>query len=168
MRHRSHHPARPETGIEPAFLAKAVALRAPATCRTSSTTCSRWRTTGACYLIPTLEVPPRNLHREEFLAGRLLRLEDLRPGVWLPEHRLPADLVVRQHRGVPGAPRGHPLPPGREGEAGARAHAERLRVAVGRALVAILENCQQRGGSVVIPEVLRGYMGGLEVIEPVR
>ena len=40
-------------------------------------------------------------------------------------------------------------------------------VAVGRALVAILENCQQRDGSVVIPEVLRGYMGGLEVIEPV-
>ena len=41
-------------------------------------------------------------------------------------------------------------------------------VAVGRALVAILENCQQRDGSVLIPEALRGYMGGLEVIEPVR
>ncbi|MCE2540618.1 MAG: serine--tRNA ligase [Acidobacteria bacterium] len=39
-------------------------------------------------------------------------------------------------------------------------------VAVGRALVAILENNQQRDGSVVIPEALRGYMGGLEVIEP--
>ena len=39
-------------------------------------------------------------------------------------------------------------------------------VAVGRALVAILENCQQRDGSVVIPEVLRPYMRGLEVIEP--
>ena len=41
-------------------------------------------------------------------------------------------------------------------------------VAVGRALVAILENYQQRDGSVVIPAALRGYMGGLEVIEPVR
>jgi seryl-tRNA synthetase len=41
-------------------------------------------------------------------------------------------------------------------------------VAVGRALVAILENNQQRDGSVVIPEALRGYMGGLEVIEPVK
>ena len=41
-------------------------------------------------------------------------------------------------------------------------------VAVGRALVAILENCQQRDGSVVIPEALRGYMGGLEVIEPAQ
>ena len=39
-------------------------------------------------------------------------------------------------------------------------------VAVGRALVAILENCQQRDGSVVIPDVLRPYMRGLEVIEP--
>ena len=41
-------------------------------------------------------------------------------------------------------------------------------VAVGRTLVAILENYQQRDGSVVIPEALRGYMGGLEVIEPVK
>ena len=38
-------------------------------------------------------------------------------------------------------------------------------VAVGRALIAILENYQQRDGSVVIPEVLRPYMRGLEVIE---
>ena len=41
-------------------------------------------------------------------------------------------------------------------------------VAVGRALVAILENYQQRDGAVVIPAVLRPYMRGLEVIEPVR
>jgi seryl-tRNA synthetase len=33
-------------------------------------------------------------------------------------------------------------------------------VAVGRALVAILENYQQDDGSVVVPEVLRPYMGG--------
>ena len=39
-------------------------------------------------------------------------------------------------------------------------------VAVGRALIAILENGQQRDGSVVIPEALRPYMRGLEVIEP--
>ena len=39
-------------------------------------------------------------------------------------------------------------------------------VAVGRALIATLENYQQRDGSVVIPEVLRPYMRGLEVIEP--
>ncbi|QGZ42103.1 seryl-tRNA synthetase [Pseudoduganella flava] len=34
-------------------------------------------------------------------------------------------------------------------------------LAVGRTLVAILENYQQADGSVEIPEVLRGYMGGL-------
>ncbi|MDD2216853.1 MAG: serine--tRNA ligase [Eubacteriales bacterium] len=37
-------------------------------------------------------------------------------------------------------------------------------LAVGRTTAAILENFQQADGSVVIPEVLRKYMGGLEVI----
>ncbi|MFL0807146.1 MAG: serine--tRNA ligase [Oceanobacter sp.] len=37
-------------------------------------------------------------------------------------------------------------------------------LAVGRCLVAVLENYQQADGSVVVPEALRGYMGGLEVI----
>lgn len=37
-------------------------------------------------------------------------------------------------------------------------------LAVGRALVAVLENYQQADGSIVVPEVLRPYMGGLEVI----
>ncbi len=35
-------------------------------------------------------------------------------------------------------------------------------LAVGRALVAVLENYQQEDGSVVVPEVLRRYMGGVE------
>jgi seryl-tRNA synthetase len=37
-------------------------------------------------------------------------------------------------------------------------------LALPRTLIAILENCQQRDGSVVIPEVLRPYMGGVEVV----
>jgi seryl-tRNA synthetase len=37
-------------------------------------------------------------------------------------------------------------------------------LAVGRTLIAILENYQQADGSVVVPEALRPYMGGLEVI----
>ena len=37
-------------------------------------------------------------------------------------------------------------------------------LAVGRTLVAILENNQQADGSVIVPEVLRPYMGGLERI----
>ncbi len=39
-------------------------------------------------------------------------------------------------------------------------------LAVGRTIIAILENYQRKDGSVVIPEVLRPYMNGLEVIEP--
>lgn len=35
-----------------------------------------------------------------------------------------------------------------------------------RTLIAILENYQQPDGSVIVPEVLRPYMGGLEVIRP--
>jgi len=37
-------------------------------------------------------------------------------------------------------------------------------LAVGRTLLAIMENYQQADGSIVVPEVLRAYMGGLEVI----
>lgn len=37
-------------------------------------------------------------------------------------------------------------------------------LAVGRTLIAVLENYQQADGSVVIPDVLRPYMGGLERI----
>ncbi len=37
-------------------------------------------------------------------------------------------------------------------------------LAVGRTLIAILENYQQADGSVVVPEALRPFMGGLEVI----
>ena len=39
-------------------------------------------------------------------------------------------------------------------------------LAVGRTLVALLENYQEQDGSVVIPEVLRKYMGGLERMKP--
>src|SRR5690554_6207486 len=38
-------------------------------------------------------------------------------------------------------------------------------LAVGRCLVAVLENYQQADGSVIVPEALRGYMGGLERID---
>jgi len=38
-------------------------------------------------------------------------------------------------------------------------------LAIGRTLIAIIENYQQADGSVVVPEVLRPYMGGLQRIE---
>ncbi len=39
-------------------------------------------------------------------------------------------------------------------------------VAVGRALIAVMENHQNADGSITIPDALRPYMGGLEVIAP--
>jgi seryl-tRNA synthetase len=41
-------------------------------------------------------------------------------------------------------------------------------LAIGRTIVAILENYQQEDGSIHVPEVLRAYMGGMERIEGVR
>jgi len=37
-------------------------------------------------------------------------------------------------------------------------------LAVGRTLIAVMENYQQTDGSIVIPDALRPYMGGLERI----
>ncbi|BCS88746.1 serine--tRNA ligase [Pseudodesulfovibrio sediminis] len=39
-------------------------------------------------------------------------------------------------------------------------------LAVGRCLVAVMENYQQADGSIVVPEALKPYMGGLEEIKP--
>jgi seryl-tRNA synthetase len=39
-------------------------------------------------------------------------------------------------------------------------------LALPRTMIAIMENNQQADGSIVVPEVLRPYMGGVEVIEP--
>jgi seryl-tRNA synthetase len=39
-------------------------------------------------------------------------------------------------------------------------------LAVGRTLVAVLENGQNADGSITVPEALRPYMGGLETLRP--
>jgi len=39
-------------------------------------------------------------------------------------------------------------------------------LAVGRTLVAVLENYQQADGSVVVPEALRPFMDGMERLAP--
>jgi seryl-tRNA synthetase len=41
-------------------------------------------------------------------------------------------------------------------------------LAVGRTLVAVLENYQQKDGTVLIPRVLQSYMGGIEFIKPTQ
>jgi|WetSurSiteA1Bulk_404760.scaffolds.fasta_scaffold08023_3 seryl-tRNA synthetase len=53
-------------------------------------------------------------------------------------------------------------------EDGKRQHLHTLNgsgLAIGRTWLAILENYQQQDGSVVIPEALRSYMGGMEAIQ---
>jgi seryl-tRNA synthetase len=55
------------------------------------------------------------------------------------------------------------------GEKGTRGFVHTLNgsgLAVGRTLVAVIENYQQADGSVTVPEVLRPYIGGLEVLRP--
>ena len=39
-------------------------------------------------------------------------------------------------------------------------------LAVGRTLIAVMENYQQKDGSIVVPQALKSYMGECEVIEP--
>jgi len=38
-------------------------------------------------------------------------------------------------------------------------------VAVGRALIAVMETYQQEDGSILVPDVLKPYMGGMTKIE---
>jgi len=39
-------------------------------------------------------------------------------------------------------------------------------IAVGRALIAVMESYQQQGGSIAVPDALKPYMGGIAVIDP--
>ncbi len=41
-------------------------------------------------------------------------------------------------------------------------------LAIGRTMIAIMENYQQADGSIVIPEALRPYMGGLDIIKAIE
>ena len=55
-----------------------------------------------------------------------------------------------------------------EGEKGTR-HVHTLNgsgVAIGRTLIAVMENYQNANGSITVPEPLRPYMPGIETIAP--
>ena len=79
---------------------------------------------------------------------------------------LSRNLVLQQHGGLPGTARQHQVPV--PAEAGKTEFVHTLNgsgLAVGRTLIAILENYQQKDGSIVIPTALRPYMDGRERIE---
>lgn len=88
--------------------------------------------------------------------------------VWMPSYALRGDFFLQQLRRFPGPPGQYPL------QAGEGARPEFVHtlngsgIAVGRCLAALIENYQQEDGSVVIPEVLRPYMGGLDRIAPAK
>ena len=87
--------------------------------------------------------------------------------VWLPgQNAYPRDLVLLGLRRFPGAPHGCALSSGRTARATRFVHTlNGSGTAVGRALIAVLENYQNEDGSVTIPEALLPYMGGLTKIE---
>ena len=97
----------------------------------------------------------------------LLVAEDLRPrGVAARPKRVPGDqlelLVLRR---LPGSAGEDPLSLGDQGRKPQLVHTlNGSGLAVGRTVVAILENYQREDGSVAVPEVLRPYMGGLSEI----
>ena len=93
--------------------------------------------------------------------------EDLRHrGVAAGRGHLPRDLVVLGVRRLPGAAHERALPAARAAKDLRYVHTlNGSGLAVGRTLIAVLENYQQADGSVVIPDALVPYMGGLKKIE---
>ena len=95
--------------------------------------------------------------------------EDLRHrGVAAESEDVSRDFVLLQHGGVPGAAREHQFRPHGTGKAEFVHTLNGSGLAVGRTLIAILENYQQKDGSVVIPEALRPFMRGRESIRDRR
>ena len=103
-------------------------------------------------------VPPR---RAVVRRHRLQRRQDLRPGGLAAR---PADLardqLLLQLPRLPGTPHERPLPLCRRQDGRPVHTLNGSGIAVGRALIAVMENHQQADGSILIPEVLWPYMGG--------
>jgi hypothetical protein len=82
--------------------------------------------------------------------------------VWLPgQEHLSRDFVLLGLRRLSGAAHERALSR-RTARHALCPHAQRLGIAVGRALIAVMENYQNADGSITVPEVLRPYMGGLD------
>ena len=90
--------------------------------------------------------------------------------VWLPgQDRYPRDQLLFELRRFPGAPHERALSPARTARRTRFVHTlNGSGLAVGRTLVAVLENYQNADGTVTVPEALRPYMGGMTVIEKKR
>ena len=79
---------------------------------------------------------------------------------------LPRNFLVQQLRGISGAPDESPLAQSHHRQARSRyTPSTAPGVAVGRALVAVMENYQNADGGITVPEVLAPYMGGCTEIK---
>ena len=96
------------------------------------------------------------------------RAQVRRRGVGADAGRLPRAHQHDQLHDLPGASARHPPPPPAD-QGGKTQHVATLNgtLATTRWIVAILETHQRADGSVTVPEVLRPYLGGLEVMEPI-
>ena len=75
------------------------------------------------------------------------------------------DQLLLQLPRLPGAAHERPLPRRRTARRSRFVHTlNGSGVAVGRALIAVMENYQQADGSIAVPPVLAPYMGGMERI----
>jgi seryl-tRNA synthetase len=124
-----------------------------------------WMTRSAEMILEKLGLPYRRMLLSSGDTGfASTRTHDLE--VWLPGQQMYREISSCsnckdfQSRRMNSRFRG-----GSDGKAVAYVHTlNGSGVAVGRALIAVMENYQQEDGSIVVPEVLRPYMGGTEVI----
>ena len=104
----------------------------------------------------------RGRRRPRPVARAQVRLRGVDPD---PGQLPRAHLDVQLHR-LPGPPPRHPAADAASGTEPVATLNGTL-CAITRTIVAILETHQQADGSVTVPEALRPYLGGLEVLEPV-
>jgi seryl-tRNA synthetase len=124
-----------------------------------------WMTRSAEMILEKLGLPYRRMLLSSGDTGfASTRTHDLE--VWLPGQQMYREISSCsnckdfQARRMNARFRGGP-----EGKAIAYVHTlNGSGVAIGRALIAVMENYQQEDGSIVVPEVLRPYMGGIDII----
>ena len=96
-----------------------------------------------------------------FSAAKTYDLE-----VWLPSQNTYREIPCSDFEAFKPGVQGFAIKgPGRKIRRQRLPYAERSGLAIGRTLVAILENYQQPDRLVVVPEALRPYMGGMEQIK---
>ena len=123
---------------------------------------SRNQTVCAERVLELLEVPYRRMllcsGDMGFAARRTYDIE-----VWLPGQNAYREISSCSHCGDFQARRMNSRFRPKDGKATRFVHTlNGSGLAVGRTLVAVLENYQQADGSIVIPEALRPYLGGLD------